>query len=194
MFIDPSELAVKEPRPDWMGRFFHSEKLTLAYYTVEAGATLDAHSHANDEVWNVIEGELEVTIGDETKVMTAGCAAVVPSNAVHALKALTKVRAIVVDHPRRRSIGLSNCEGAGRNQVSNETNRLNTALAGRYRIERELGAVTEEILNALATIPDLRVAGWTSSFSFKGKMQDLRVIGEQLNLRSVRTRPALERT
>src|SRR5262245_51234721 len=45
--------------------------------------------------------------------------------------------------------------------------------------------VTEEILNALASIPDLRVAGRASSFSFKGKQQDLRTIGDQLNVRTV---------
>jgi len=45
--------------------------------------------------------------------------------------------------------------------------------------------ITEEILNALATIPDLRVAGRASSFSFKGKAQDLHAIGEQLNVRTV---------
>ena len=45
--------------------------------------------------------------------------------------------------------------------------------------------ITEEILNALATIPDLRVAGRASSFSFKGKHPDLRAIGEQLNVRTV---------
>jgi len=45
--------------------------------------------------------------------------------------------------------------------------------------------ITEEILNALAQIAELRVAGRTSSFSFKGKNQDLRAIGEQLNVRTV---------
>ena len=45
--------------------------------------------------------------------------------------------------------------------------------------------ITEEILNALAQIPVLRVAGRTSSFSFKGKNQDLRAIGEQLQVRTV---------
>lgn len=45
--------------------------------------------------------------------------------------------------------------------------------------------VTEEILNALAAIPDLRVAGRTSSFSFKGKNQGLKSIGDQLNVRTV---------
>lgn len=45
--------------------------------------------------------------------------------------------------------------------------------------------ITEEILNALAQVPDLRVAGRTSSFSFKGKNADLRAIGDQLSVRTV---------
>lgn len=45
--------------------------------------------------------------------------------------------------------------------------------------------ITEEILNALATIPDLRVAGRTSSFSFKGKNAELKSIGDALNVRTV---------
>ncbi len=45
--------------------------------------------------------------------------------------------------------------------------------------------ITEEILNALSQIAELRVAGRTSAFSFKGKNQDLRSIGEQLNVRTV---------
>ena len=45
--------------------------------------------------------------------------------------------------------------------------------------------ITEEILNALSQIADLRVAGRTSAFSFKGKNEDLRSIGEQLNVRTV---------
>ncbi|HEY3934376.1 MAG TPA: protein kinase [Gemmatimonadales bacterium] len=45
--------------------------------------------------------------------------------------------------------------------------------------------ITEEILNALASIADLRVAGRTSSFSFKGKQVELRAIGELLHVRTV---------
>jgi adenylate cyclase len=43
----------------------------------------------------------------------------------------------------------------------------------------------EEIISALTQINNLQVAGRTSSFSFKGKNVDLRVIGEQLNVRTV---------
>jgi TolB-like protein/tetratricopeptide (TPR) repeat protein len=42
--------------------------------------------------------------------------------------------------------------------------------------------VAEEILDALAQIDGLQVAGRTSSFSFKGKSDDLRSIGEKLNV------------
>lgn len=40
--------------------------------------------------------------------------------------------------------------------------------------------ITEEILNALAQIPDLKVAARTSAFQFKGQNIDLRKVGETL--------------
>jgi len=41
--------------------------------------------------------------------------------------------------------------------------------------------LSEELLNLLAKIPDLKVAGRTSSFTFKGMNRDLREIGDALN-------------
>jgi serine/threonine protein kinase/tetratricopeptide (TPR) repeat protein len=45
--------------------------------------------------------------------------------------------------------------------------------------------IAEEILDALARIEGLRVVGRTSSFSFKGKSDDLRSIGQKLNVSTV---------
>jgi adenylate cyclase len=45
--------------------------------------------------------------------------------------------------------------------------------------------ISEEIINALAQLPELRVAGRTSAFSFKGRNEDLRVIGRALNVGTV---------
>jgi adenylate cyclase len=45
--------------------------------------------------------------------------------------------------------------------------------------------ISEEIINMLAQVPGLKVAGRTSAFSFKGKNQDLRFIGEQLNVNHI---------
>lgn len=45
--------------------------------------------------------------------------------------------------------------------------------------------IAEEILNALTPLPGLRVAARTSAFSFTGKSDDLRTIGEKLNVTTV---------
>ncbi len=42
--------------------------------------------------------------------------------------------------------------------------------------------LTEELLNVLARIPELKVTGRTSSFAFKGKHEDLREIGQKLGV------------
>jgi TolB-like protein/Tfp pilus assembly protein PilF len=45
--------------------------------------------------------------------------------------------------------------------------------------------MAEEILNSLAHLQDLKVAGRTSSFQFKGRSADLREIGEKLGVSNV---------
>jgi TolB-like protein/Tfp pilus assembly protein PilF len=45
--------------------------------------------------------------------------------------------------------------------------------------------ISEEILNSLARVKDLKVAGRTSSFAFKGQNQDLRQIGETLGVEHI---------
>jgi serine/threonine-protein kinase len=45
--------------------------------------------------------------------------------------------------------------------------------------------ITEEIIDALAQIPGLHVVARSSAFSFKGKYIDLRIVGEQLKVRTV---------
>lgn len=45
--------------------------------------------------------------------------------------------------------------------------------------------LTEELLNVLAKNPGLKVTGRTSSFAFKGKQEDLRVIGQKLGVETL---------
>src|SRR5713101_3199515 len=45
--------------------------------------------------------------------------------------------------------------------------------------------LAEELLNDLANIQGLRVAARTSSFQFKGKTEDLRTVGEKLNVGNI---------
>jgi len=45
--------------------------------------------------------------------------------------------------------------------------------------------ISEEILNQLAKIRGLQVAGRTSSFAFKGQNEDLRIVGEKLSVANI---------
>ncbi|MGC1372384.1 MAG: cupin domain-containing protein [Candidatus Sulfotelmatobacter sp.] len=100
--VDTSILKVIERLPGWHGRYFHSESMTFAHYEFTRGASIHEHFHPQEEVYEVIEGELELTIDGLAQIAQAGVVAIVPANARHSVKALTDGRAIIVDHPRRR--------------------------------------------------------------------------------------------
>jgi quercetin dioxygenase-like cupin family protein len=100
-FIDTRTLDVIERLPGWYGRYFHSPSMTFAHYDFSRGASIHEHFHPQEEVYEVIEGELEVTIEGVAQVARAGFVAIVPGNVRHSVKALTDGRAIIVDYPQR---------------------------------------------------------------------------------------------
>ena len=101
-FVDTRSLKVIERLPGWSGRYFHSASMTFAHYDFKRGSTIHEHFHLQEEVYEVVEGELEVTIDGAAQIARAGLVAIVPSNARHSVKALTDGRAIIVDYPLRR--------------------------------------------------------------------------------------------
>jgi TolB-like protein/tetratricopeptide (TPR) repeat protein len=58
-------------------------------------------------------------------------------------------------------------------------------MSGDARNDYFSDGITEEILNALAQVPKLKVAARTSAFAFKGKEEDLRKVGEVLDVATV---------
>ena len=100
-FIDVTTLDVIERLPGWYGRYFHSAEMTFAHYDFKRGASIHEHFHPEEEVYEVIEGELEITVDGVAQIARAGLVAIVPANVRHSVKALTDGRAIIVDHPRR---------------------------------------------------------------------------------------------
>src|ERR1700747_957507 len=100
-FVDTSTLRVVERLPGWHGRYFPSPNMTFAHYEFERGASIHEHFHPQEEVYEVIEGELEVTIDGVAQIVRPGVVAVVPAGVRHSVKALTDGRAIIVDHPVR---------------------------------------------------------------------------------------------
>jgi quercetin dioxygenase-like cupin family protein len=103
-FVAISSLKVIERLPGWYGRYFHSPNMTFAHYDFKRGASIHEHFHAQEEVYEVVEGELEVTIDGAAEIARPGVVAIVPSNARHSVKALSDGRAIIVDYPLRREI------------------------------------------------------------------------------------------
>ena len=99
--VDTDALKVVERLPGWRGRYFHSANMTFAHYEFDKGAAIHEHFHPEEEVYEVIDGELEITIDGVAQIARRGLVAVFPPNARHSVKALTDGRMIVVDHPRR---------------------------------------------------------------------------------------------
>jgi quercetin dioxygenase-like cupin family protein len=103
--IDTSGLRVVERLPGWRGRYFHTATMTFAHYEFTAGASIHEHFHPEEEVYEIIEGEIEITIGGDRQIAKPGLVAIVPANSLHSVKALTDGRLIVVDHPARPEFG-----------------------------------------------------------------------------------------
>jgi len=101
-FLDTNSLPVIERLPGWHGRYFHCQNMTFAHYDFTRGASIHEHFHPEEEVYEVIEGELEITIDGVAQIARPGVVAIVPSNVRHSVKALTGGKLIVVDHPARR--------------------------------------------------------------------------------------------
>jgi quercetin dioxygenase-like cupin family protein len=100
-FVDINKLKIIEKLPGWKGRYFHSDTMTFAHYDFAAGSSIHEHFHPEEEVYEVLEGELELTIDGKSQIAKPGVVAIVPANSHHSVKALTSGRLIVVDHPAR---------------------------------------------------------------------------------------------
>jgi len=85
-FVDVTSLRVVERLPGWHGRYFHSPSMTFAHYDFVRGASIHEHDHPQEEVYEVIEGELEVTIDGVAQIARPGIVAIVPGGARHSIK------------------------------------------------------------------------------------------------------------
>ena len=83
------------------GALFHSDKLTVGHMIIDNGTPLLEHSHPHEQWLNLIEGELELTVGGETQVVQPGMTVYIPSNVPHSGKALTECKMIDVFYPVR---------------------------------------------------------------------------------------------
>jgi mannose-6-phosphate isomerase-like protein (cupin superfamily) len=101
-FVDPPEMLQGEPLPGWVGHFFHAENMTFAHYDIASDAApLHEHHHEQEEVWNVVDGEIAITIAGEERRVGRGGVAIVPPNTPHSVRPLGACRAVIADYPLR---------------------------------------------------------------------------------------------
>jgi quercetin dioxygenase-like cupin family protein len=100
-FIDTTKLPMIERLPGWRGRYFDSANMTFAHYEFDAGSSIHEHSHPQEEVYEIVEGELELTVAGISQRLRPGMVGIVPANALHSVKAISSGRLIVVDYPLR---------------------------------------------------------------------------------------------
>ena len=93
-------MVVLEPVRGWSGRCFHSANMTFGHWDIAAKADLHEHCQAQEEVRNVVSGEIALVI-DGKEHLEAGDAAIVPPGVSHSARVLGACRAVGVDHPVR---------------------------------------------------------------------------------------------
>lgn len=100
-FINTKDLKPKEIVPGFKGRFIHSENITIAYWDIKAGSAIPVHHHVHEMIVNVLSGKLQLTIGDESKVLEEGMVGIIPSHVPHTAMAITDCKIMDVFYPVR---------------------------------------------------------------------------------------------
>lgn len=83
------------------GHYAHGEKLTVGEVHLAPDTLLPMHNHPHEQVTYVLSGRFEFTIGDETRELSAGMAALIPGGVTHGGKTFTECRIIDVFSPVR---------------------------------------------------------------------------------------------
>lgn len=97
-FIFPIDFKERELSPKVNTRLVWGEKLMLSCVTIAPNNPIPPlHSHPNEQMGMVIEGEVTLTIGQETRKLKKGDAFWVPPNTPHGLAAPSEKEAIVLD-------------------------------------------------------------------------------------------------
>jgi quercetin dioxygenase-like cupin family protein len=98
------EITQIEPREivkGYKAKFIHTERMTMAFWEVEAGAVMPVHHHIHEQTSQVLEGKFELTVDGERKVYEPGFVVIIPSNVLHGGVAITACRLLDIFSPVR---------------------------------------------------------------------------------------------
>ena len=90
-FINIVDYPAIEPVPGCRMRTPFGQHLMLSYLEMEDGAEVPLHHHPHEQGGILLKGQVQLTIGDETRVVEAGSLFLIPPNVPH--------RAVAVNGP-----------------------------------------------------------------------------------------------
>ena len=94
--IKPKELA-----PGITGYYAHGEKHTMGLVELTKGSIVPLHSHIHEQITYILEGQLDMNIGNIDHSLTNGMYHVIPSNVPHSAIAITDCKLIDTFSPVR---------------------------------------------------------------------------------------------
>ena len=101
MTLKLSNIPLKEIMPGYHGKLIHSENMSIAFWEVEKDAQVPEHSHMNEQIMHVLEGDFEFTLDGETDIYQAGDIVIIAPHKKHSGKALTPCKLMDVFSPTR---------------------------------------------------------------------------------------------
>lgn len=100
-FIKVEELPELRIADGVTGRAVTAQTVTVFHAKLAEGALLPEHSHHHEQILNVLEGTLELTVDGSTHILVPGNVMIIPPNAKHSGRVINACRVIDVFHPVR---------------------------------------------------------------------------------------------
>ena len=101
-FIDPSALPGKELAPGVNLRVAWGQHLMLSFVRLEPGGVVPPHSHPHEQGGVCLEGAMEFTIGQESRIVRRGEGWMIPGGVTHSVRALEGgAEALDIFYPHR---------------------------------------------------------------------------------------------
>jgi quercetin dioxygenase-like cupin family protein len=100
-FLELSGLRELELADGVTARAVHTGNVSVAHVRLSAGAVVPEHTHYHEQVVNVVDGEMELTVNGTPMVLSQGRVMILPPLAPHSARAITDCYVIDIFHPVR---------------------------------------------------------------------------------------------
>jgi quercetin dioxygenase-like cupin family protein len=103
MFIDFDELKKRAIAEGVTIRTAWGERVMMSMVEMAPNSVVPRHTHPHEQMGMVLDGEFELTVGEESRLLKAGDGYLVPSGVEHSVKVLAApTRAMDIFSPPRQ--------------------------------------------------------------------------------------------